>query len=97
MKNFMLLMHDDTTIPPDEAAWGGYIESLITTGGFEGGSSIGPGLCFRKGGDVPQIAKQFVGYMRIQASSLEEAATRLAGNPVFEAGGTVEIRELPQT
>jgi len=27
----------------------------------------------------------------------DDARTLLVGNPVFEAGGTVEIRELPRT
>jgi len=35
------------------------------------------------------------GFIRIAASSLDDALKLLAGNPVFEAGGTVEIRELP--
>jgi hypothetical protein len=33
----------------------------------------------------------------VKAASLEEAKSLLAGNPHFEAGGTVEIRELPRT
>ena len=97
MKDFILLMHNDAVTPPEETGWGAYIEALIAAGGFDGGSSIGPGQCFRKMGDVPEIARHLVGYMRVQANSLEEAASRLAGNPVFEAGGTVEIRELPRT
>jgi hypothetical protein len=35
------------------------------------------------------------GYIRVRADNLDEAKSLLAGNPVFEAGGTVEIRELP--
>jgi hypothetical protein len=33
----------------------------------------------------------------VKAESLDQAKTLLAGNPQFEAGGTVEIRELPRT
>lgn len=33
----------------------------------------------------------------VAADSLDAARALLAGNPVFEAGGTVEIRELPRT
>jgi hypothetical protein len=32
----------------------------------------------------------------MSAASLDEARKLLSGNPVFEAGGTVEIRELPR-
>ena len=37
------------------------------------------------------------GYIRIRAESLEAARHYLSGNPTFEAGGTVEIRELPRS
>jgi hypothetical protein len=33
----------------------------------------------------------------VNANDLEQAKSLLVGNPVFEAGGTVEIRELPRT
>jgi hypothetical protein len=35
--------------------------------------------------------------IRVRANSLDEAVGLPAGHPVFEAGGTVEIRELPRT
>jgi hypothetical protein len=34
---------------------------------------------------------------RVNADSLDQARSLLIGNPHFEAGGTVEIRELPGT
>ncbi len=37
------------------------------------------------------------GFIRIEAGSLAEAEALPAGNPVYENGGTVEIRELPRT
>ena len=43
------------------------------------------------------ITGHLAGYIRVNADSLEQAKALLAGNPVFEAGGTVEIRELPRT
>jgi hypothetical protein len=46
---------------------------------------------------VPGIARHITGFMRITADSVEHAQTLLPGNPVFEAGGTVEIRALPVT
>jgi hypothetical protein len=36
-------------------------------------------------------------YIRIEAANLAEAEALLDGNPVYEAGGTVEIRRLPQS
>ena len=43
------------------------------------------------------MTTQLAGYIRVTADSLDQAKTLLAGNPVYEAGGTVEIRELPRT
>ena len=37
------------------------------------------------------------GFIRVGAESLADVDALLAGNPVFENGGTVEIRELPKT
>ena len=100
MNDYLLLMHNDA---PDgirdrgREAWGTYITKLEDAGCFEGGSSIGDGLCASKSGSAPGITRHVSGYIRIHAKTLEHARELLAGNPVFEAGGTVEIRELPRT
>ncbi|MCA3695276.1 hypothetical protein [Aquidulcibacter sp.] len=94
MKEFILLMHADTTSPEREAEWEAYIGRLIGAGIFQGGSSIGQGGTFRKQGDAAPLTRQLTGYIKIQAECLEEARAALAGNPTFESGGTVEIREL---
>jgi hypothetical protein len=95
MKDFLLLMHDDAT---DEGAWDAYIAKLRATGCFAGGSSIGQGACFSKASrpGAKAITKHLTGYLRVMAPSIEEASALLVGNPVYEAGGTVEIRELPR-
>jgi hypothetical protein len=36
------------------------------------------------------------GFIRIEAKDAEEAQKVLEGNPNYEAGGTVEVRELLQ-
>lgn len=51
----------------------------------------------RKAGPEPAITSHLSGFMRVVAGSLGHARTLVAGNPVFEFGGTVEIRELPRT
>ena len=51
-----------------------------------------------KGSGVPAaLSAHLAGFIRVGAPSLEQAKTLLNGNPVFESGGTVEIRELPRT
>ena len=96
MKDFILFMHDDAVGRPDAALWPAYITALQGAGRFGGGSSIGVGACERKSGIAAKLSVHLSGYIRVRAASLEEARTLLTGNPVFEAGGTVEIRELPQ-
>ncbi|HAH11476.1 MAG TPA: hypothetical protein DCL54_18605 [Alphaproteobacteria bacterium] len=95
MPDFLLLMHDDLTSPEETAAWGPYLAELRKAGVFEGGSSIGKGDSVRKSGAVAPPAA-IVGFVRITAPSLEAAKALVAGNPVYEAGGTVEIRLLDE-
>jgi hypothetical protein len=56
----------------------------------------GAGVCRRKSGAAPPITARIGGYIRVEAESLAEVEALLAGNPVFENGGTVELRELPK-
>ena len=97
MTDYILLMHNDAAAPVNVEGWGPYIAGLQAAGAFEGGSAIGPGACVRKAGPAPAITAQLGGYLRITAGGLDAARALLTGNPVFEAGGTVEIRELPRT
>ena len=96
MPDYFLFMHDDAS----EAAaqgWDAYIRSLRDAGVFEGGSTIGGGMVARKSGTPAPLAAHLAGYIRITARDLDHAVALLDGNPVYEAGGTVEIRELPKT
>ena len=95
MPDYILLMHDDAG--GDESGWEPYLSNLKSRGVFEGGSAIGGGVCVRKRGAVPPPTGHLAGYIRVTADSLDHAKTMLAGNPHFESGGTVEIRELPRT
>lgn len=96
MADYILFMHDDAATD-DAIAWDPYLQTLKQKGVFEGGSEIGGGICTRKGSAARPITKHLSGYIRIVAATLEDAKALLAGNPHFEAGGTVEIRELPPT
>jgi hypothetical protein len=87
-------MHDDAAPGPKD--WEPYFKRLRATGAFQGGSAIGQGECFRKHGQAPPVTAHLGGYIRITAQNLDDARTFLEGNPVYEAGGTVEIRELPR-
>jgi hypothetical protein len=95
MTEYILLMHDDASA--DETAWEPYLNKLTKGGYFQGGSAIGDGECVRKSGTPAPVTEQVVGFIRLNARDMGEAKSLLPGNPVFEAGGTVEIRELPRT
>jgi len=95
MVDYLFLMHGDAPAEPT-ASWPEYLSRLRASGRFSGGSSIGDGVCVRKSGTPPPIAAQLTGYLRVQAVDLDDARRLLEGNPVYEAGGTVEIRVLPR-
>ena len=95
MAEYIFLMHDDCDA--DEKAWEPYLRGLQQSGFFEGGSAIGDGVCVRKSGTPASLTAHLAGFIRVNADSLDQAKFLLIGNPVFEAGGTVEIRELPRT
>jgi len=99
MNDYLLLMHSDTVdhhVAVDEGRWTAYFETLRGSGQFDGGSSIGTGQCFRKGRPAAPPSDSLSGYIRVRADDLEAARRFLSGNPVYDAGGTVEIRELPR-
>jgi len=98
MKDFILFMQDDaeSSDANDDVAWARYFAMLRASGQFAGGSAIGMGIRFRKSHPVVSSGHAPTGYIRVRAASFDEAQTFLSGNPVYEAGGTVEIRELPR-
>ena len=97
MNEYILFMHDDAIDPgiaDDGARWEQYLSGLRASGQFDGGSSIGPGVLARREGSVVPAPTRVNGYIKIRAESLEAAQRFLAGNPNYDAGGTVEVREL---
>jgi hypothetical protein len=96
MADFLFLMHDDA-LAENDAAWGPYLAGLQSAGVLRGGSAIGAGICACKSGPAPEITTHLTGFLRIEVRDLKQAQSLLTGNPTYEAGGTVEIRELPRT
>lgn len=99
LHDYMLLMHNDAASEPPSELWDEYFSFLYASQRFEGGSSIGSGAAFRKqGAGMPaRNSDHLSGFIRISATSLADAKRFLVGNPVYESGGTVEIRELPKS
>jgi hypothetical protein len=96
MADFILLMGDDYTTPVNPRAWGPYLAGLQAAGVFQGGGAIGAGESVRKAGAQRALSASLGGYIRVEAADIEAVKTLLPGNPVYEAGGTIEIRELPR-
>jgi len=90
------MMHNDSITDPIPGQWDHYFAFLRERDAFEGGSSIGPGGTFRKQGVPGDTSTHLTGYIRVRAADLTAARAYLSGNPVFDYGGTVEIRELPR-
>lgn len=99
MIDYIFFMHNDARDEKRNQGdeWAAYLAQLQQAGAFQGGSAIGDGVCLSKTGNAPAITPQLSGFIRVQAESLNRARELVQGNPVFEAGGTVEIRELPKT
>ena len=93
MKDYILLMYND--VPEgkrrSDHEWVAYFAKLRQVEAFQGGSSIGDGVSVTKARSSREITRHICGYIRIRAVDLD-AARELVGNPVYEAGGTVEIR-----
>lgn len=98
MNDYLLLMHSDARQDTGDGQreWSVYLQRLRDAGVFEGGSSIGDGVCISKSENASSVTSHLSGYIRVQAESLAAARELVNGNPVYEAGGTVEIRELPR-
>ncbi len=97
MAEFMFLMHGDAVRAIPQADWGPYLSDLRVKGVLQGGSALGGGTTRRQAGAPGALSGHIGGYLKVVAADLEAAEALLPGNPVYEAGGTVEIRELPVT
>ncbi len=97
MPEYIILMHNDTSSDEADSDWEAYIQKLSASGYFRGGSVFGAGQCFRKDGLAAPVSTALSGFIRVEAVDMDSARKLLKGNPTFEAGGTVEIRELPKT
>ena len=95
MPDFLFLMHGDATAPEVSGDWDAYLARLGAGGYLRGGSAVGDGRCYRTKGAPASLTVGLTGFVRVVADDLAHAATLLPGNPVYAAGGTVEIRELP--
>ena len=88
MPEFMMIMRGQGS----EEGWDHYVEKLIKTNHFRGGSAVGKGRCF----NVKEVNPSCVvtGFMRFEADSIETLEELVSDNPTYLSGGYVEILEL---
>jgi hypothetical protein len=97
MKEFILFMRPaGLSAHASPESWQAYFAKLRAANAFDGGSAIGRGECVSKTGTPPPTT-MISGYVRIKAADLDAAKLLVVGNPVYESGGVIEIRELPKT
>ena len=92
-------MHNDAVdakAADDVDRWAAYITSLRASGQFDGGSAMGAGERVQQQQLTQPASTAVTGFLRVRATSLADVRRFLIGNPVYEAGGTIEIRELPR-
>ena len=71
--------------------WNDYVDSLVNSGCFRGGSSLGNGVSVSKNEKDGEC--QVTGFMRFSAESIDEVRKLVSGNPLYEAGGRIELLE----
>lgn len=91
MAEFMMLMKG----AGENGDWAIYIDRLKKAGLFRGGSALSHGLCANK--QDSNRSCTVTGFMRFEADTIEQIQALLAGNPVYESGGEVELLELIET
>ena len=94
MAEFLFLMHSPPEGGVPDDLWGPYLAGLQSKGVLRGGSAICGGFCARQDGEAPPASPRLSGFIRVEAPSLDAARALLEGNPDYEAGGVVEVREL---
>jgi len=88
---FMMLMKGGSG---SSEQWSSYIETLVTSGIFRGGSALGNGQCISKN----ETAECTIdGFMRFEAASMNEVLALARSNPTLLSGGSVEVLEIIET
>lgn len=84
----------ESTISSEE--WGRFIRTASEAGVFKGGSELGQRHAL---GDaaVPDSTNTIDGFMRFDSDDLAQLLALLESHPCLLHGGTIELREMPQT
>ena len=93
---YIVFIHDNADVKSSGEQWDAFFKTARESGLFKGGSALG-GRYAVGSKAVPPITDAIGGYMRFDASNLQEILTLLEVHPVVVNGGTVEVCEMPKT
>ena len=110
MPEFLYLFRNSTTAPaPSPEAmqrsmqkWIAWIDQLSRAGTFKGGDPLedggkvlsGPSGALVTDGPFAEAKEIVGGYLLVMAGGLDEAIAHARGCPIYEHGGTVEVRAI---
>jgi hypothetical protein len=94
MNDYLVLIHALQSDEPFKA-WEEFLEQLARKGHLRGGSSLGPGIAL-KSMQTEGPAQALGGFLRIAATSMEEARAVCEAIPDAIAGATIEVYPLVQ-
>mgnify|MGYP000162112815 CR=1 FL=1 len=84
----------ESTIRPDE--WERFIKLARNAGMFQGGSELGERHAIGAT-NVPDSTKVIDGFMRFDSDNLPHLLALLDSHPCIQHGGTIELREMPNS
>ncbi|HMR73403.1 MAG TPA: hypothetical protein PKD68_05375 [Candidatus Saccharibacteria bacterium] len=96
MKQYLLLIHDNSTSDSTADEWQRFFVAAKDSGFFRGGSEIGEHTLLGKNQSVSS-SRHIVGYMRFDADEKSKLLSLLNSHPTVLHGGTIELCELPKS
>lgn len=93
---YIVLIRNNATSPASSNEWDGFFDRAKSSGMFKGGSALGSAFVMGKEVDE-QASSMLGGFMRFDSESTTELKALLETHPVVQAGGSIEVVEMPVT
>jgi hypothetical protein len=94
MRQYILLIHDNTTSPTLQTEWNEFFNHAKASGHFQGGSEVGHKTTI---GPCGKSSAHIAGFMRFDCDDHDSLLNLLKIHPVFLHGGTIELCDLPKS
>lgn len=93
---FIAFIHGNSDTTATTEQWSRFFEDAKDSGMFQGGSALGSRHAIGKK-PVSDSTDTIVGFMRFDSDDLGRLMELLDRHPVIRHGGTIELREMPQS